>query len=1083
MKPVNLLLQLALILLLTACGGGGSSSNPVAPPSTPEPEPEPEPTGFDYSFSGTAVKGVIRGAGVTVLDADGNPVEGATAVTDGKGGYDISFTSGTELQTPLMVVVDGTSATVVCDRRPTCDPGAGPDGPLDPVPFGETYLLPAGFKLRAAIESIETDETGATRAKAYVSPLSEFVVDAALKQSGTGRLTTDNLNTANTRVVALVKKAFPTLNIADGVRVSSIPLVDVTDLENADLNDSSDLSLVISSVNAAVIGFVDANDEERSDISRVVENLSETISDDTGDPDAPLSGTVEVALVEEAVKSLDETVVELKELEQAGTVTLPPAVVLDELEDISEEATNSLADAENIVTTLSASEMVTPVASGAVGSARLLYLKETGEAEAIVTTGGINATAVHLHQGYAAGTGDILIELERNSQGAWTFPADTRLDASTLAALAEGGTYFDVHSNAFPDGEIRGQVIPPGIQVYRLRPSGAEQAPQPVSSGAFALAAITLNPATRIAQVQVSVTDRTVLEASLRQGAGGAVGQVLVNLRQSGVNARHWFSPDVDFSDVGVVLDQGRLYLNIATTVVPAGELRSQILPPGFQMNTFSLEAAQVVADEPVESSNTGLVTVTSNPGNLSLTAHTNLFGISSPLGVQMNVGASGEDGVVLFNLSPDSLFQFMPQSAGVSHWYVLDRTLSQDEFQAFQTGQFFVQVSTAAFPAGELRGQLGGVTPIDSDGDGVANSEDAFPLDPEETRDTDGDGVGDNGDVFPEDPDETKDTDGDGVGDNGDVFPNDPTESKDSDNDGTGDNADQCPNDPTGTRDEDGDGVCDVDPDSVDTDGDGVPDTVDAFPLDDTETTDTDGDGVGDNGDAFPEDENESVDTDGDGVGDNSDVFPNNPNETTDSDGDGVGDNSDVFPQNASESADSDGDGVGDNADAFPNDPNEFLDSDGDGVGNNSDAFPNDPNESVDADNDGIGDNADTCVVTSDPDNPNADDDGIVRDCAEVVSFSAVKEIFEANCVECHGSSGGLDLTSGQAYSQLVNVPSQDIPSLDRVEPGSSDQSYLVWKLEGRDGILGTIQPPSGRLEQSDIDQIKSWIDNGADP
>ena len=62
-----------------------------------------------------------------------------------------------------------------------------------------------------------------------------------------------------------------------------------------------------------------------------------------------------------------------------------------------------------------------------------------------------------------------------------------------------------------------------------------------------------------------------------------------------------------------------------------------------------------------------------------------------------------------------------------------------------------------------------------DSDGDGVSDSEDAFPNDENETHDDDGDGVGNNSDAFPQDANETMDTDGDGVGDNSDADPDDP--------------------------------------------------------------------------------------------------------------------------------------------------------------------------------------------------------------------------------------------------------------------------------------------------------------------
>ena len=80
-----------------------------------------------------------------------------------------------------------------------------------------------------------------------------------------------------------------------------------------------------------------------------------------------------------------------------------------------------------------------------------------------------------------------------------------------------------------------------------------------------------------------------------------------------------------------------------------------------------------------------------------------------------------------------------------------------------------------------------------DTDGDGVNDKIDAFPLDPEHNSDQDGDGIPD---LL--DPDD----DNDGVPDRTDIFPYDPTESQDTDSDGIGNNADD---------DDDNDGYPDV--------------------------------------------------------------------------------------------------------------------------------------------------------------------------------------------------------------------------------------------------------------------------------
>jgi DNA-directed RNA polymerase subunit F len=147
----------------------------------------------------------------------------------------------------------------------------------------------------------------------------------------------------------------------------------------------------------------------------------------------------------------------------------------------------------------------------------------------------------------------------------------------------------------------------------------------------------------------------------------------------------------------------------------------------------------------------------------------------------------------------------------------------------------------------------------LDSDGDGFADTLDAFPFDQFEHLDSDQDGVGDNSDEFPIDANETMDSDGDGVGDNADAFPNDANETIDSDGDGLGDNSDPNP----------------LTHNFIDSDGDNVPNIDDDFPADNTQWSDLDEDGFGDNPD-----------------GNDSDDFPLDPSQWKDSDGDGYGDN-----------------------------------------------------------------------------------------------------------------------------------------------------------------------------------------------
>lgn len=207
----------------------------------------------------------------------------------------------------------------------------------------------------------------------------------------------------------------------------------------------------------------------------------------------------------------------------------------------------------------------------------------------------------------------------------------------------------------------------------------------------------------------------------------------------------------------------------------------------------------------------------------------------------------------------------------------------------------------------------------VDTDFDGKADFEDAFPNNSKFQSDKDGDGLPDKVEFLMGTLSTVQDSDGDGIWDSEDQFPRDPSKQFDRDFDGV--EAKDDDNDFDDDRDDDGvNDLLDLYPDKADglqessgfqskiskfeqvnengkypfvdrdSDQDGLADIFERRSYTDPFNSDTDSDGIIDGEDEFPNSYHYNKDSDGDGLPDKFETLYNNTYpDLTDSDEDGV--------------------------------------------------------------------------------------------------------------------------------------------------------------------------------------------------
>lgn len=100
------------------------------------------------------------------------------------------------------------------------------------------------------------------------------------------------------------------------------------------------------------------------------------------------------------------------------------------------------------------------------------------------------------------------------------------------------------------------------------------------------------------------------------------------------------------------------------------------------------------------------------------------------------------------------------------------------------------------------------------------------------------------------------------------------------------------------------------------------------------------------------------------------------------------------------------------------------------------------------------------------------------------------IQPIWNSSCAfsGCHGGgapAAGMDLTAANAYGEIVNVPSSELGTMDRIDPFNENLSYIWHKINGTQGGVGgsgsAMPPPSGGLGASQLATILQWIEDGA--
>lgn len=337
-----------------------------------------------------------------------------------------------------------------------------------------------------------------------------------------------------------------------------------------------------------------------------------------------------------------------------------------------------------------------PVTTDGVGLATAYFNVNKTQAHINITVNGLSGpiTAAHIHDGLPGINGPVILPITFSGNSAQTDIVN--ITPALFGKLVSGGFYVNVHTAANPSGEIRGQIYPEQDLTFVANLEGAQENPGVITDGK-GLGAIhhTAGQTTLDVNVQLTGLSSTITSAHIHSGAIGVNGPVIIDLSDLIDGNRIRGSVNITALDL-FALTTGGAYVNVHTTDNPGGEIRGQL---NYQNGLTFDGWMSGLQENPFATSNaSGLAVATVSPDLSTVNVWMTTDAVSGQIGASHFHNASlGSNGAVVLNFSGSIINNGLDFSGPIT----------SDIVSALLKGEIYINAHTAAYPGGELRGQM----------------------------------------------------------------------------------------------------------------------------------------------------------------------------------------------------------------------------------------------------------------------------------------------------------------------------------------------------------------------------------------